>query len=398
MGKSVNYDRRCKAAMRHALALAGFLIAMPGASFAKGSGFDGLLNNKPKKVAKSENSSEAASVDKITPEKPKKNDTTIDNASTRNDAKKNDAKKNVNEIAVVKTSNTTAKPVPPVAKIFSKPFYTKVGLSGYEIEKVSQNQMAMELGLNSFDQVKPNMDTTSKAPWQKVGAPYKINGMWYIPAAQSDYDETGTASWYGTKFHGQKTANGEIFDMNEISIAHPTLPIPCLVEVTNLENGQSIIARVNDRGPFADNRLIDVSMKAAELLGFKNKGTAKVRVKYVGVAGPDSDFKVNGQGKSQDLPDVIKSQKLVNGPDKDEKPVMVANTYQDSTSKSKTQIGAFTDLKLAKKFAAQQNANTSIVEAIVGDKTFYRVFIDNSVSVTVKAKKSIDHNSILASL
>ena len=93
-----------------------------------------------------------------------------------------------------------------------------------------------------------------------------------------------SASWYGADFHGRETANGEIFDLNSITAAHPTLPLPSYVRVTNLSNGRSLIVRVNDRGPYAHNRIIDVSMRAAHLLGFTNRGLAWVRVQYVGRA------------------------------------------------------------------------------------------------------------------
>ncbi len=118
----------------------------------------------------------------------------------------------------------------------------------------------------------------------KVGQPYQIDGTWYYPHEQPDYDETGVASWYGPNFHGQRTANGEVFDANAISAAHRTLPMPVNVRVTNLENGKSLVVRVNDRGPFARGRIIDLSVGAAKLLGFYGKGTARVRVTYVGRA------------------------------------------------------------------------------------------------------------------
>ncbi|MGA9794072.1 MAG: septal ring lytic transglycosylase RlpA family protein [Rhizomicrobium sp.] len=115
----------------------------------------------------------------------------------------------------------------------------------------------------------------------KIGKPYQIQGTWYYPHAQPDYDETGVASWYGPTFHGGRTANGEIFDENALTAAHRTLPMPVNVRVTNLENGKSIIVRVNDRGPYSKGRIIDVSKAAAKLLGFYAQGTAKVRVTYV---------------------------------------------------------------------------------------------------------------------
>ena len=115
----------------------------------------------------------------------------------------------------------------------------------------------------------------------KVGNPYKIAGEWYYPRENTRYDNIGIASWYGPKFQGRRTANGEIFDMNLLTAAHPTLPMPVMVQVTNLENGRSMKLRVNDRGPFKKNREIDLSRRAAEILGFKDKGTARVRVKYL---------------------------------------------------------------------------------------------------------------------
>jgi rare lipoprotein A len=118
----------------------------------------------------------------------------------------------------------------------------------------------------------------------RVGQPYTIAGKRYVPREDPNYDETGIASWYGDDFHGRKTANGEIYDMNAISAAHTTLPMPSYVRVTNLETNRSLIVRVNDRGPFHDEREIDLSARAADLLGFKEKGLARVRVEYVGRA------------------------------------------------------------------------------------------------------------------
>jgi rare lipoprotein A len=115
----------------------------------------------------------------------------------------------------------------------------------------------------------------------KVGQPYQIDGAWYYPAEDFSYDETGIASWYGQDFHGKYTANGEVYDLNALTAAHRTLPMPSVVQVTNLENGRSISLRVNDRGPYARGRIIDVSHQAARLLGFDGTGTAKVRVKIL---------------------------------------------------------------------------------------------------------------------
>ena len=118
----------------------------------------------------------------------------------------------------------------------------------------------------------------------RVGSPYVVAGRVYVPQANPHYREEGIASWYGADFHGRSTANGEIFDADGITAAHPTLPLPSYARVTNLSNGRSLIVRVNDRGPYAHNRLIDVSKRAAFLLGFAMGGTAWVRVEYVGAA------------------------------------------------------------------------------------------------------------------
>ena len=115
----------------------------------------------------------------------------------------------------------------------------------------------------------------------KVGNPYQIDGVTYVPKVDYAYVETGIASWYGNEFHGNRTANGESFDMNTISAAHRTLPLPSMVRVTNLENGRALNVRVNDRGPFARGRIIDLSRRAAQLLGFEQKGTAMVRVEIL---------------------------------------------------------------------------------------------------------------------
>ena len=105
----------------------------------------------------------------------------------------------------------------------------------------------------------------------KVGNPYKIMGTWYYPKEDYGYSEVGMASWYGEDFHAKKTANGENYDMNTLTAAHRTLPLPSIVKVTNLENGRSLVLRVNDRGPYAKNRIIDISKRGAQLLGFQTQ-------------------------------------------------------------------------------------------------------------------------------
>ena len=115
----------------------------------------------------------------------------------------------------------------------------------------------------------------------KIGSPYHLNGVRYVPKVEPEYDKIGIASWYGPGFHTLSTANGEAYDQNMITAAHPTLPLPSYARVTNLENNRSIIVRINDRGPFRGNRIIDLSKGVAQLLNVYRKGTAKVRVQYL---------------------------------------------------------------------------------------------------------------------
>ncbi|HXV24069.1 MAG TPA: septal ring lytic transglycosylase RlpA family protein [Alphaproteobacteria bacterium] len=126
-----------------------------------------------------------------------------------------------------------------------------------------------------------SLEKPEATPGYKIGKPYQVNGVWYYPAEDFNYSETGIASWYGDEFAGRPTANGEIFRPSEISAAHRTLPMPSIVRVTNLENGRALAVRINDRGPFAHGRIIDLSRRAAQLLGFYAAGTARVRVEIL---------------------------------------------------------------------------------------------------------------------
>ena len=148
----------------------------------------------------------------------------------------------------------------------------------------------------------------------QVGKPYKVRGKWYYPKDDPGRVETGTASWYGPNFHGRLTANGEVYDMHGLSAAHKTFPLPSYAMVTNLDNGAKVMVRVNDRGPFANDREIDVSEEAADLLGFKDAGTADVKVEYVGRApleGDDTQMLMasyvpgEGQAGPQRTPDTV---------------------------------------------------------------------------------------------
>jgi rare lipoprotein A len=132
--------------------------------------------------------------------------------------------------------------------------------------------------------IPPGQPIPKGGGYYRVGEPYTIAGRTYVPAENPNYRAEGVASWYGPDFHGRETANGEIFDMDSLTAAHPTLPLPSYVRVTNLSNSRSVIVRVNDRGPYRSDRVLDVSVRAATALGFYGSGLAPVRVEYVGAA------------------------------------------------------------------------------------------------------------------
>jgi rare lipoprotein A len=190
----------------------------------------------------------------------------------------------------------------------------------------------------------------------RVGKPYMVAGRVYVPGEDTGYREEGLASWYGNDFHGRLTANGEVFDMASLTAAHPTLPMPCYARVTNLSNGKSLIVRVNDRGPYHGNRLIDVSNKAAELLEFKGNGIARVRVEYVaraplegsddrqlvatlrtGVPAPSPSM-VRVASARPFVPEIPSSARLIRGeiPMPEGRPYSLGNTSADLASTSAT--------------------------------------------------------------
>ena len=152
----------------------------------------------------------------------------------------------------------------------------------------------------------PTSHTAPSGGVSKIGDPYQVAGVWYVPREQPDYDVTGTASWYGDAFNQKPTAIGEIFDMGAISGAHPTLPLPSMVEVTNLDNGRKLMVRLNDRGPFVDGRVIDLSHAAARELGYDQQGLARVRVRYVGPAvAPVSGLRYAANTRTPPAPRIV---------------------------------------------------------------------------------------------
>ena len=190
--------------------------------------------------------------------------------------------------------------------------------------------------------------------------PYQIRGRWYRPAEQPDYDETGMASWYGDAFNGRPTATGERFDMHAMTAAHKTLPLPALVEVTNLANGRSVILRVNDRGPFVDNRIIDLSRGAAGELDMLQQGVGRVRVRYVGPAprgGGTGDARAYAGNRGGDRPRAAEPAR-----NRDEGPFWV-------------QAGAYSDRTAAQIAAESLGDRARVDRADVGGRRLYRVMI-----------------------
>ena len=144
-------------------------------------------------------------------------------------------------------------------------------------EEKTTNQESQEENITNFDYYPKNQYNGIF----KIGKPYTAFDITYTPQNYETFEEIGIASWYGKDFHGKKTANGETYNLDDLTAAHPTLPLPSMIKVTNLDNNKSQVVRVNDRGPFAKNRVIDVSEKTAEILGFKNKGTTQVKVELL---------------------------------------------------------------------------------------------------------------------
>ena len=139
----------------------------------------------------------------------------------------------------------------------------------------------VELGSHIIKKINPSTYASHTGDF-KVGSSYKIKGKRYTPKETYNYKQTGIASWYGPNFHGKLTANGEIYNQNDLTAAHNTLQLPSIIRVTNLENGKSVILRVNDRGPFAHSRILDLSSRAADLLDVKRKGTARIKLQVLG--------------------------------------------------------------------------------------------------------------------
>ena len=207
---------------------------------------------------------------------------------------------------------------------------------------------------------------SAKGSSYKIGKPYKIRGQWYYPAEDYGYSEVGTASWYGEDFHAKYTANGEVYNMHTLTAAHRTLPLPSIVRVTNLENGRSLVLRVNDRGPFAKNRIIDISKRGAQLLGFQNKGTAKVRVEIM--AEESKDLKQAILNKTE----TKLAQQL---PGDNAGAVRSYTSQQALKGKYFVQAGSFSSREVADDLTARLTrfGNISTMPADVNGNRYYRV-------------------------
>jgi rare lipoprotein A len=236
----------------------------------------------------------------------------------------------------------------------------------------------------------------SSGGYYKVGQPYQIKDQWFYPREDYSYDETGIASWYGADFHDHLTANGEIYNKNELTAAHKTLPLPCLARVTNLDNGRSIVVRVNDRGPFSGARIIDVSQRSAQLLGFENQGTAKVRVSVLADESKAIADAMRRYGKPVQVasaapieqasyaPETVETETIAPVRSTEEshrellqtKPVPVAVQLPvTGNTRIFVQAGAFTVPENAQKLQ-QRLSNlgpTSVSEIIINGKKFFRV-------------------------
>ncbi|WP_120496695.1 septal ring lytic transglycosylase RlpA family protein [Kiloniella sp. EL199] len=239
----------------------------------------------------------------------------------------------------------------------------------------------------------------------KVGSPYQVKNIWYYPAVDYNYSETGIASWYGPGFDGKKTANGEIYDQYALTAAHRTLPMPSLVRVTNLGNGRSIKLRVNDRGPFSNNRIIDVSRRAAQLLGFELQGTAKVKVEIL----EEESRQLTAQAQGKDYtPQVVSSDNTTLAAPTEtvtaeplDAPITTTSTTSQPTSSLQTasieptanftdgvvsqtpvapssiyvQAGSFLQVHNADRLRARLSplGTAKVANAAVGERMFYRV-------------------------
>ncbi len=209
----------------------------------------------------------------------------------------------------------------------------------------------------------------------KVGNPYTVNGKKYYPREDPSYDRVGKASWYGPTFNRRQTANGEYFDMNRLTGAHPTLPLPSYVRVTNLRNDKSVVIRVNDRGPYSSKRIIDVSKKTADVLGFRSKGTAQVRVQYVGRAPLNGDDYYAYTASRKPQPGPVKVASRATPRRKYSPPRQQYNEPGVTNDGLYIQAASFTSNGNARRLQRRLGSlgRVSVVASDINGQTFYRV-------------------------
>ncbi|MDQ0453244.1 rare lipoprotein A [Brevundimonas nasdae] len=206
--------------------------------------------------------------------------------------------------------------------------------------------------------------------------PYQVRGRWYTPKEQPNYEEVGMASWYGDAFNGRPTSTGERFNMHELTAAHKTLPLPGLVEVTNLDNGRRVVVRINDRGPFVDGRIIDLSRGAAQELGMISQGVGRVRVRYLGQAPRLGGGVVLQQAEARPARTPPASQPVpyttvaATPP-----PPVVASTVVAQTGGMWVQAGAFADQRAARRIAQRLGDRATVQPTNSGGRELYRVVV-----------------------
>jgi rare lipoprotein A len=217
-------------------------------------------------------------------------------------------------------------------------------------------------------------DPATGQPLRGTMKPYQVRGVWYTPAMQPDYDQVGIGSWYGEQFHNRQTSNGEVFDMDLISAAHKTLPLPSMVEVTNLDNGRKMVLRVNDRGPFVDDRIIDLSRAAADQLGYRQKGVARVRVRYLGPAPKQAD---RVQTAAYSPPKAVE-----HAPERplEERFAIRRAAPSGEVGVYRIQAGSYSNMDNAQRAVDQvSSASTAVIETVDRNGvTLYRVLVGNA--------------------
>lgn len=234
-------------------------------------------------------------------------------------------------------------------------------------------------------------DTTTSQGTYKVGKPYQVDGVWYYPSEDWTYDATGIASWYGPNFHGKRTANGEIFDQWAVTAAHKTLPMPSLVRVTNLENGRSLVVRINDRGPYKPGRIIDLSRRSAQLLGIEEKGTARVRVQILAkesqalaerakaggrqVAGTDAPIQGDSVASQPVVTESLPAPAALQTAPVSSAPVPQVAQVPVTATRMYVQAGAFSDINNAERVRARLSGigPVTITPVEVNGRALYRV-------------------------